>query len=33
VGDDLGIARLDSIYSMVDLIEERSGLGIRRVAD
>lgn len=33
-GDDLGIARMDSIDSMVDLIEERSGLlEPARVAD
>jgi acyl carrier protein len=32
-GDDLGIARMDSIDSMVDLIQERSGLEPLRVAD
>lgn len=32
-GDDLGIARMDSIDSMVELIHERSGSELRRVAD
>jgi acyl carrier protein len=32
-GDDLGIARMDSIDSMVELIQERSGSELRRVAD
>ena len=32
-GDDLGIARMDSIDSMVDLIAERSESDARRVAD
>jgi len=32
-GDDLGIARMDSIDSMVELIHERSGSDLRRVAD
>jgi acyl carrier protein len=32
-GDDLGIARMDSIDSMVDLIAERAGPDARRVAD
>ena len=32
-GDDLGIARMDSIDSMVELIRERSGSELRRVAD
>ena len=32
-GDDLGIARMDSIDSMVELIAERAGSESRRVAD
>jgi len=32
-GDDLGIARMDSIDSMVELIAQRAGSEPRRVAD
>lgn len=32
-GDDLGIARMDSIDSMVELIAERAGAEASRVAD
>ena len=32
-GDDLGIARMDSIDSMVELIAERAGAQPSRVAD
>ena len=32
-GDDLGVARMDSIDTMVELIAERAGSDARRVAD